>query len=244
MLASGKTTQSWRSPHASPCRHSPICVQAELIRNSLPPCLTEHPRDVARPVYESGRDLVEAFMKLTAAFEEARGEDGQDAKLQSFIDTAAPSADRVAVDVAIVGYHKDVSKWQKTRKPHQCGTCSCDAGLGRPCCNSCKSPQCRGESRMYLLPMQACIIVELLGSGDRAFEHVPAVLIPCFHALLQRIVQPDQLFDNYIMGIKYKKAPLVPSSRSEGCVSWHFCSVRYCHGNEMCSQLLQARAAG
>ena len=115
-------------------------MQAELIQDPLPTCLSERTRANAQPIYESGKTLLSAFMALTPAFEEARGQDGPDPELQCPINTLVASADNVAVDVAICGYHKDVSMQQNIRQLRQCGT---------SCCNVVFGSSCRGS---YVLP--------------------------------------------------------------------------------------------
>ena len=105
---------------ALPYRPSLTDVQAQSISTPLPTCYSESTTADAWPVYESGPKLLKAFMALTPAFEGARGKCGHDPELQSHIDTRGEErkerweCDGVAgaVDVAICGYHKDVSMQQ------------------------------------------------------------------------------------------------------------------------------------
>ena len=121
--------------HMLPYRSSLGCVQAESIRTPLPTCISEQTRADAQPIYESGATLLKALMALTPAFEAARGQDGPDPELQYFINTRVPSADNVAADLAICGYHKDVSMRQNACQLRQCGT-SCCKSPGSSCSNS------------------------------------------------------------------------------------------------------------
>ena len=113
MLVSGEHTQRWQSKlHC----HSPSLtdVQAEAISLPLPTCHSEGTSAAALPVYDSGAEVLKAFMALTPAFVEARGQDGRDPELQYHINTRVKTADNVAVDVAICGYHQGVSIQPKT----------------------------------------------------------------------------------------------------------------------------------
>ena len=121
--------------HLLPYRSSLGCLQAESIRTPLPTCRSEPTTADARPTCESGQALLIAFMALTPASEEARGQDGRDPELQCHIYTPVASADDVAVDVANRGY-QDVSMQRNTRQLCQCGTSCCNVVFGSSCRDS------------------------------------------------------------------------------------------------------------
>ena len=139
MLASDEHTQCWQS-NIHCCSPSLPDVQAEAISTPLPTCHSEKTPAEKGPVYESGTKLLKAFMALTPAFEAARGQGGHDPELQCHIDTRVKEAYNVAVDVAICGYHKDVSMPQDNTLASAVWHILLHVVFGSSCCDSCGLP--------------------------------------------------------------------------------------------------------